>query len=155
LGEVLLRGKSRPEAGLEATVALVLHADPTASNKAVLVVEDDRVLLGVLARGLATLGYKTYAAVSGVEALEVNESERVDLLLSDVVLGRGLTGLQLADAFKTRQPALSVLLTSGYDRYQLSLLGIELGNSSFLMKPYGLHDLELAVAVSLARFPQP
>jgi two-component system cell cycle sensor histidine kinase/response regulator CckA len=75
-------------------------------------------------------------AASGEEALELAAAEdgRIDLLVSDVVLG-GMTGPQLATSLRARRPGLKVLLMSGY-------AGMPVGSvDDFLPKPFSPFEL--------------
>ncbi len=84
-------------------------------SETVLLVEDDvevrRRVRTLLERG----GYEVLDAGSGAEALAVaaGHSGAIDLLVSDVVMP-GMSGPELADAMRVRQPSIKVLLMSGY-----------------------------------------
>jgi CheY-like chemotaxis protein len=66
---------------------------------------------------LSDLGYRTFVAATGPEALAVLERERsVDLLFSDVVMPAGISGTELARQAVRLRPGLRVLLSSGYIR---------------------------------------
>jgi two-component system, NtrC family, sensor kinase len=81
----------------------------------VLVVDDDESVLETAKETVADLGYQVLAAHNGREALEIlQSSDRVDLLFSDIVMPGGMDGIQLAETAQRLQPALKVLLTSGY-----------------------------------------
>jgi two-component system, NtrC family, sensor kinase len=120
----------RSEIGRRTTVNLYLPAcaealeiedrQPEASTQpnaygTVLVVDDDESVLETALEAVADLGYRVLSAHNGREALQILQgSERVDLLFSDIVMPGGMDGIQLAEAARRLQPALKVLLTSGY-----------------------------------------
>src|SRR5262249_49765343 len=68
---------------------------------------------------------KTVEAASGVEALELWRQHQgsIQLLLTDMVMPNGLSGLELAQQLVAQQPSLKVLFTSGYfaDEFELDL----------------------------------
>ncbi|MEJ0071131.1 MAG: ATP-binding protein [Pseudomonadota bacterium] len=94
-----------------------LPGQPMPSGSGVaLVVEDQSEVRTVVADMLHDLGYRTIAAGDGVQALwQLREGEKIDLLLADIVLPGGMSGIELARHAKLVHPDLKVLLTSGYD----------------------------------------
>lgn len=61
---------------------------------------------------LQKAGYEVVTARSGSEALELTGSQPVDLILSDHLMP-GMTGVELAEKIKARNPKLPVVLISG------------------------------------------
>jgi CheY-like chemotaxis protein len=84
------------------------------SGLRVLLVEDEPEVLRVVQAFLGQWGCSVVASSTAEAALEVAADGRFDLLLSDVVLGPGLRGDELARRLQEREPALPVLLMSGY-----------------------------------------
>lgn len=87
---------------------------PRGQGEAVLVVDDVAVLRRVVARQMTDLGYRVFEAADGDAALKVLETEAIDLLFTDIVLGRRGGGFDLADAAQKRAPGLRVIFTSGF-----------------------------------------
>jgi PAS domain S-box-containing protein len=83
----------------------------------ILVAEDDDDVRAYTAECLRDLGYKVLEAHDGPAALRLLERQGqvVDLLFTDVVMP-GMSGRELADAARARQPGLKLLFTSGYTR---------------------------------------
>ncbi|MBN2028735.1 response regulator [bacterium] len=86
--------------------------------KSVLLVDDDTHFRRSLSIGLETMGYQTYEAGSGVEALEflqVNQKQN-DKVESIVVDARmpGLNGFWIADYVSTIYPSLRIIILSAY-----------------------------------------
>ena len=67
---------------------------------------------------LQRYGYRVLEADSAAAALTRWDAEggRVDLLLTDLVMGGGISGRQLAETLRGRSPALKVVYMSGYNR---------------------------------------
>ena len=84
-------------------------------SETVLLVEDDLEVRRRAGTLLKRSGYHVLDAGSGAEALVLagEHAGMIDLLLSDVVMP-GMSGPQLADAMRVRQPSIKVLLMSGY-----------------------------------------
>jgi len=120
-------------------------------NEVVLVIEDQFELRQAVVAVLEGLGYRVLPAADGRAALEILEgTPDLDLLFSDVVLPRGLSGAQVAARVRRSHPRARVLFTSGYTRNALDgdgeLVGIEL-----LTKPFGKKDLAARVRAVLDR----
>ena len=85
-------------------------------TETVLVVEDDEDVRDYTVGIVRELGYRVIEAQDGASALKLFDSGRViSLLLTDVVMPQ-MSGNELADAARQRQPGLRVLYTSGYTR---------------------------------------
>ncbi|WP_419896823.1 response regulator [Roseomonas sp. USHLN139] len=118
----LLRAEAVPPQGPSAGwhLTLLLPAGPAPPPRAplaahVLLVEDEAPLRARMAGQLHALGYAVTAVADGPAALAaLAEGTRPDLLLSDVVLPGGLSGVRLAAELRTRQPGLPVLLVSAF-----------------------------------------
>jgi CheY-like chemotaxis protein len=83
----------------------------------VLVVEDDPYLRGLTLKILAGLGYRTIEAEDGITACTIlDEVDRIDLLLTDIVLPNGMYGPELARRARLLLPNIKVLYMSGYPR---------------------------------------
>jgi PAS domain S-box-containing protein len=105
-------------------------------NATVLVVEDNVDVREMITDVLSHLGYAVLVASTGPEALAIlRQDASVQLLLSDVVLPGGVSGLELARAARELSPELKVLLTSGYVAEKTKA---ELMRSEFplISKPY-------------------
>ena len=118
-------------------------------GETILIVEDEPDLLEVAVQMLKHLGYRTRAAGSGPPALAILRSEpQIDLLLTDVVMPGGMTGVELYDAAMEVRADLPVLFVSGHAA--AALREIESRSMPFLPKPYTSATLAKAVARALA-----
>jgi len=83
-------------------------------------------------------GYSVLSACDGPEALRVwaKHSREISLLLTDVVMPSGMTGCELAHRLRAENPALKIVVTSGYsgDIVDKDLLLKE--GMIFVSKPY-------------------
>jgi CheY-like chemotaxis protein len=121
-------------------------------REAILVVEDEPEVRGIAVAFLRSLGYTPHAASDATQALVVLSAHpEIVLMFSDVVLGSGNTGYELArEAWRTR-PDLRVLLTSGYES-TFERSGSRGGdNLELLRKPYRREELAAAVRRTLDR----
>jgi len=122
----------------------VLHnfsSAPVAAGETVLVVEDDRDVRAFAVTALQELGYHVIESVDGPSAIEVLKRTGVDLLLSDVGLPGGLTGLDVVTRAKEIQPGLKALLTTGYARNALIHNDRLDPSIPVITKPFSLDEL--------------
>ena len=126
-------------------------------QETILVVEDEATVRILACSVLRQYGYTVIEAGSGAEGLSVWEkkSKEIDLLLTDVVMPGGLTGIELADKLLKKRPGLKVLLTSGYHREAIETGDPALKKMAFLPKPFSPEDLARAVRHALEGTPHP
>jgi PAS domain S-box-containing protein len=114
-----------------------------ASGETVLVVEDDPRVRRVSVRRLKELGYAVIEADGGPAALlELGREAPIDLLFTDIVMSRGMTGVDLAHEARRRRPELKILFTSGYAEPAVIKEGLLTTNAGWLGKPYSINELD-------------
>jgi len=92
-----------------------LLAAPAARTETILLVEDDSAVLALVIEMLNDLGYRVITASDAHGALEiVRRGEPIDLILTDVVMPGGKTGVHLAAEARALRPDIKILLMSGY-----------------------------------------
>ena len=131
-----------------------LHvSEPTRRGRAtILVVEDESPLRALTRVVLTNEGFKVLTAPNGPKALELwhANQENINLLLSDVVMPGGMSGIDLAKRLLEERRDLKVILSSGYSQ---ELSGGETRlpeNALYLQKPYSTQALIDMVHQSLA-----
>jgi two-component system, cell cycle sensor histidine kinase and response regulator CckA len=136
------------------------HAEKTASEgpsslprgtETILVVEDDVAVRSLILSVLQRCGYTVLSAKSGVAAMGLwcQERNQVDLLLTDLVMPDGVTGLQLAEKLKADKPALKILYVSGYSTELTSKGNSLVEGVNFLQKPFSPDKLARLLRVIL------
>jgi signal transduction histidine kinase len=115
----------------------------------VLLVEDDDQVREHVASQLAQLGYQVVAVTHGAAALDAMASQGFDLLFTDVVMPGGMSGRQLAEEARKRQPGLRILFTSGYTENAIVHHGRLDPGVHLLNKPYRRSDLAVKVRQAL------
>ncbi len=114
----------------------VTEKRPT-GDETLLVVEDDGDVRKFLATALGRLGYTVLEAEDGPSAVQLMEATgEIDLLLTDVILPRGMNGRDVAESFHKRHPAARILFSSGYTREILKDRGGFDDDVALLSKPY-------------------
>jgi PAS domain S-box-containing protein len=113
----------------------------------VLLVEDDAEVRAVARTFLVALGCQVSEAANGEAALPLLQPDApFDLLLSDIALGAGMRGTQLAAQAQQRLPQLAVLLMSGYSSELLDADRDAPPEWELLRKPYTRDELARAIA---------
>ena len=80
----------------------------------VLTVDDEPMMTKAVVRMLKPSGHVVSVAASGEEALEKLIEQTFDVVVSDMGMGAGMNGLELADAVKRRWPDVRFLLATGW-----------------------------------------
>ncbi|CAA2109629.1 PAS domain S-box protein [Variovorax paradoxus] len=121
----------------------------------VMLVEDDAEVRKVVRTFLATLGCDVQTAANGEEALAAMQpgDAPADLLLSDIALGAGMRGTQLAAEVQRRFPRIAILLMSGFSSELLDADRDMPQGWELLPKPCTRGELARAIARLLAAQP--
>ncbi len=135
----------------DAGPSVVAAPAPAGGSETILVVEDELVLREMACEFLAGCGYRILEAGCGREALQVWGKHRseIDLLLTDMKMPEGMSGMDLAEKMIAEQPTLKVIFTSGYSDDIVSPEMLARTNAKFLPKPYAYADLTRLVRESL------
>ncbi len=117
----------------------------------VLLVEDDAEVRKVVLAFLDSLGCRVTSAASAEQALlALGPGADFDVLLSDIALGPGMRGTELAAEAQRRLPALAVLLMSGFSAELIEADRDSPQSWELLRKPYSRGELATALARLLA-----
>jgi two-component system, cell cycle sensor histidine kinase and response regulator CckA len=116
-------------------------------RETVLLAEDETVLRELARIVLKRCGYHVFEARSGTIALSLWKEHftEIDLLVTDLLMPEGITGLELAGKLHAQKPALKVLYTSGSTFDELDKAWIREAATHFLHKPYTPRQLAAAV----------
>jgi PAS domain S-box-containing protein len=127
--------------------AAALAAAPAVRRRTILLVEDEAAVRNTVRRQLESLGHDVIVAEAAPDALQIVRSHgAIDVLLTDVVLGSGMSGVDLADRAHEIRGELPIIFMSGYTAEPEGLQRIRETGAPFLSKPATLSQLEEAVA---------
>jgi|GEM_PF-623391 len=119
-------------------------------NEAILVVEDDDLIRDVIESQLQGLGYKVYTASDGPSAIKVLESDAsIDLLLTDIVMPGGMSGIVVAERARHLRPGIKTLYASGYPASAFTAAWSDPTRVRILPKPFRTVQLARAVRAAL------
>lgn len=105
-------------------------------GETILLVEDEVTVLKVMKATLQNLGYQVLTATNGKEALQVytQHKENISLILSDMVMP-DMDGAALFTTMREKDPAVRVLLMSGYPLTEQGAALLEQGVVDWFQKP--------------------
>jgi PAS domain S-box-containing protein len=113
-----------------------LHA-PGGFHGYVLLVDDEPDLLEIANAYLTEMGYTVVQAENGASALEAaKDSEKIDLLVTDVIMPGGMNGAELAQRVRQLSPDTKVIFTSGFPSHALAERSGTTVDGPLLRKPY-------------------
>jgi PAS domain S-box-containing protein len=115
-------------------------ARPMAAGRRLLLVEDDVSVAVVALELLESLGLEVRAVETAPQALDLLKREKFDMMLSDVVMPGGMTGIELARICGRDYPDMRVVLTSGYAGEDVDAALAD-APWPFLRKPYSGEQL--------------
>ena len=108
--------------------------------------DDEEIILRIGEELLEVLGYRTYAAKDGKQALELYKEhhDEIDLVLLDMVMP-DMGGGQTFNLLKEIDPNVKVLLSSGYSLNGEAKEIFDRGCKGFIQKPFRLKELSGAI----------
>jgi PAS domain S-box-containing protein len=119
----------------------------------VLLVEDDASVGEMVEAMLADLGHEVLRAEAAAPALTILETaDRIDLMLTDLIMPGGMNGVELAHAAVALRPGLPVILTSGYTGETLGA-AVE-APWPLLAKPYPAEALAAVIEAVMGKTPE-
>jgi len=117
------------------------------SGGTILVVDDDPVVLGFVRRTLAEDDLQVLLSDNSVDALDKAATEKVDLLLTDVMMPE-MNGIELARIMHQRYPDMRIIFMTGYMCPQLSSDSFH-DKAPCLKKPFTPRELRSVLQVYL------
>jgi signal transduction histidine kinase/CheY-like chemotaxis protein len=152
--------------GAGATLRVTLPAGPPAAveprahasepvepgSGTILVVDDDLMVRRAVSITLRGLGYTTFEAASGIEAVDLYRQHHaiIRAVVLDVIMP-GMSGVATFEAMRRVDPSVAVLLMSGYTKNEDVQALLEQGARGFVMKPYSPAVLARSLADAIKR----
>ncbi len=120
-------------------------------GETILIVDDLPSQRKIGATILGKLGYTVYTVADGMDALAFVRAQPVDLLVLDMIMAPGISGLETYRRIKQIRPDQKAIIASGHSESEDVLRTQELGAGSFVKKPYTIMDMGIAVKEELER----
>jgi len=118
----------------------------------ILVVEDDRLLAGSLARGLGAEGYAVDVVGDGIDGLHAAQEYDYDAMILDILLP-GLNGYRVCAALRSAGADLPILMLTAKDGEWDEAEGLDTGADDYLVKPFRYPVLLARLRALLRRGP--
>jgi CheY-like chemotaxis protein len=111
-------------------------------QECILLAEDEEVIREMAQIGLESKGYKVFSAPDGAAALSMYRERQkdIDLVIADMVMPR-MSGSELFAHIKEINPAVRVIVSSGYSHDQEGQRMLRHGCLGYLQKPYNIESL--------------
>ena len=117
----------------------------------ILVVDDEKNYLLVLSAVLEDEGYEVLTAQGGHEALEIQKSSDLDLILSDMKMP-AMDGIELLENIKALDPDLPMIMMTAHGTVDKAVEAMQKGAYSYILKPFDNERLTIYVKKAVSMF---
>ena len=123
------------------------------AGRAVLIVDDERVVRDSLAEWLAETGYDVSSAEDGYEALRIINERPPEVVVLDLKMP-GMDGLDVLKSIKQKDLKIGVIAITAYGSIDNAVEAMKLGASDYITKPFPPERLESSIG-KIIPFPLP
>jgi DNA-binding NtrC family response regulator len=117
----------------------------------ILIVEDEGAIRLALRGLLKRDGYQVDLAESGEEALDKFQQAPFDLVLTDLALGRGKSGMDVLESVKAQRPETAVVMITAHGSEKIAVEAMKAGAEDYVPKPFDNEEIRVVVGRSLER----
>ncbi|MGO9441977.1 MAG: sigma-54-dependent transcriptional regulator [Terriglobales bacterium] len=131
------------------TTSLAVSSMPSLGETAradllnLLIVDDERSVRDGCREVAQSLGFSTFVAEKAEHAYRVLEAQNIDVVLLDMRLPGGASGLEILQQIKSRKPEAEIIVITGYGTVQSAVHAMKLGAYDYVTKPFNLEELRL------------
>ncbi|MGD9264893.1 MAG: response regulator transcription factor [Lysobacterales bacterium] len=115
------------------------------NEESILLVDDDEIFLGVLAKALGGRGFDVTTATGIAEAVRLAHSQRPAKAVVDLKL-KGESGLDLIPGLAAIRPDMNIVVLTGYSSIATAVTAIKRGAAEYLSKPVTADDVIRALS---------
>ncbi|MBN1957129.1 MAG: sigma-54-dependent Fis family transcriptional regulator [Desulfuromonadales bacterium] len=112
----------------------------------ILLLDDDELIISMLARALRKDGYETHLLHSSLKAIEKIIAWQPDLMLLDIDLGEEKNGLDLLQSLHDEGVSFPVVMLTGDDSSASAIRALRYGASDYLHKPFNVEEVKIVLA---------
>ena len=114
----------------------------------IVVIEDEPGIVDFLERGLSAAGFRVRSARDGDSGLALALSDRVDLVVLDLMLP-GRSGSEILAALVDQRPGLPVIVLTARGEVEDRVAGLHGGAVDYVVKPFALAELDARIRAQL------
>jgi len=118
-------------------------------SKKILVVDDEKNIVDIVAFNLHKEGYEVAVARDGESCLEAFAKEKPDLVILDLMMPK-MDGFEACKKIREKSQVPIIMLTARAEEVD-KVLGLELGADDYVTKPFGVRELLARVKANLRR----
>jgi len=116
------------------------------SNKSILLIDDEKILLATIAHDLIKQGYEVFTAPNGEDGIQIFEQKPVKLVITDLIM-EGVDGIQVFKKVKEIDPSTKIIILTGFPSANSAIEALKLGACDYLIKPCEKTELLKSVEV--------
>lgn len=113
-------------------------------SKKLLIVDDQYGIRILLNEVFQKEGYQTFQASNGIQALEIVEQDRPDLVLLDMKIP-GMDGIEILKRLKEMDQTIEVFIMTAYGELDMIQQAKDLGARTHFAKPFDIDEIRAAV----------
>lgn len=113
-------------------------------NVKIMVVDDEAIMRNLLLKILEQEGYRVTLVSSAKEAIEKLNSEKFEIVLSDVKMPE-INGFELLKKIKNEWPQTAIIMMTGYGDAYTVKEALILGADEYITKPFKSHEVSLII----------
>lgn len=117
--------------------------------RTILIADDEPNIRRVLEATFSKEGFNVLTAQNGKSALDLVASNRIDLLVSDLIMP-DMTGVELLRSVKDLQPHCAAIMITAYGTIKTAVDALKLGAYNYITKPFELDEVRAQVKQALA-----
>ena len=119
-------------------------------SKKILIVEDEKNIVDILAFNLSREGYETLEAYDGEAGLQLALKENPDLILLDLMLPK-MDGFDVCREVRKSNRSTPIIMLTAREEESDKVFGLELGADDYITKPFSMRELLARIKVNIRR----
>ncbi len=119
-------------------------------DKSILIVDDELLIRDLLYDFFVEQGWETAIAENGVRALEILQSKKIDLVLTDIKMP-DMDGLELTGEIRRNYPRIPVVVMTAYPSVESAIAALRQKVADYIIKPFNINKLYKTVQTEIER----
>lgn len=118
----------------------------------ILIIEDNVITLNDIEANVTRMGYDSIeTALSGEEAIAIAKKFKPQLILADINLGKGISGIETTHEINKTSETPVIYITAYDDEETLQKAGIT-APYAYILKPFKERELQIAISIAICKF---